>query len=1101
MRDVQLESFTYVCHVSCFLNRWAMEIACSDFSVCNIAIITAIRYLEGRLSLILQREPPMDLKPAQIPRLKDDRTDKVEDLLEDLLERDMVLGLTEELKWKVNLSIESVLRRMKEFENVTVEHKVKSIVKTNFELKDELESWQRAVFREERELKQEKLEYEVKSKFKQVMDLRKKLKAELGHASKDEIVFLVRLKRALILDVAFIRECMAGLEEKLSLEVKHLEPKLRGEVELLLQRGRVPEYELIGRNPGLEIDQPEVKLKKGLKLPVDRVHELQNKIACIEELVRILETGHRRQELDQEESNFKQKLEFLLERERGSPHEMQYRDYQVLKFVLDQERRWKGELQERKENPVAFLIERNRELEHKRKDVHVNREQELGREWIAETWKAWTLLSKCEGELTSTELAWVRNRFHELEQLEVNLTAEEELESLLIKEGRLYDELTSNSEPSVRQFDRIMEGLVDDFQLSQIFSTTEGKFKSYQLPTEDLIGFFYGSKQREIEESKKKLETLKERKPELIHEMEMELNRKRDHEVKGAQCWTAWVENELMPQGRENLMMKKYRWLRLNMLTSKLKKQLEQGLERELDRVRNTSMAYSARSREYGRGIGNGVWELYLRVLEKEIMEMNPYLVAEFLHGSFKYEEYTNFLEGLHDVESIVNEDILICHSPGGKWVLEANGFQKNHILRKRNGELSCDHETPQRAIEKVTHFSFTNDDSYLVYLTDNGLLHALSLDTGTVLTSVSNNNVVYFTWQCECGYFFRSDTEEKAILFSDLFSPFKFIPASLVELAVPEKTIAAVFYSTNTVLAVSSDLKVSFWQTPEAKDGFSFSFISQFLLDRPGLEVKNCALSPNGQHIAINQGSRLMLYTFKDFSLAETDTVFIEEFGYTVSCIAFSGDSASLLLCIQAFRSFTRGDVWDVVGKFVSSSVKSQKLVAVECCRLSSDKQEVILCGQYQIEIWKYGESSCHLLTTIHVENIHHSLRFSQCIVSSDNQLLVCCIGNTILIYRRNASNVNSSKRVLHGHLCKVEFCRFLKENRYLISYGIDGKVFLWDTSGQEDRCKAVGFTKIPVDTVVCMAVSPDEEKIVCFSSINLMCLVKLCNLKSFSQ
>ena len=119
----------------------------------------------------------------------------------------------------------------------------------------------------------------------------------------------------------------------------------------------------------------------------------------------------------------------------------------------------------------------------------------------------------------------------------------------------------------------------------------------------------------------------------------------------------------------------------------------------------------------------------------------------------------------------------------------------------------------------------------------------------------------------------------------------------------------------------------------------------------------------------------------------------------------------------------------------------------------------------------------------------MYHSLRFSQYIVSSDNQLLVCCIANTILIYRRNASNVNSSKRVLHGHLGRVEFCRFLKENRYLISYGIDGMVFLWDII----ECKAVGFTKIPLDTVACMAVSPDGKKIVCYSSTNLMCLVKL--------
>ncbi|PFX12187.1 hypothetical protein AWC38_SpisGene23893 [Stylophora pistillata] len=701
--NVQLEPFTYICHVSYFVNRWAMEIACSDVSVCNIAIITAIRYLEGSLGHRLQREPPVDLKPAVIPQLSAECTDRVEELLEDLLERDMDLGLAEELKRKVNVNLETVLKRIKELEE------------------------------------QQRMKLEQISGLEQELDL------------KDEIVFLLRLKRVLNPEVESIRLCMA----------LDLEPNLR-----------------------------------------------------------------------------------------------------------------------------------------------------------------------------------------------------------------------------------------------------------------------------------------------------------------------------------------------LNLLARKLKKQLEQVLKHE--RYRSRGLSYSL-ERLHFEGIG--VWEPYLRVLKEEKMEMDPNLARELQHGSIECEDCTNLPEWLHDVESIVNEHIFICHSPGGKWVLEADGFRNKHILRKRNRELSCDHETPQRDIEKFTRFSFTKNDSYFVYLTDNGLLHALSLETGAVLTSLPNNQIMYFTRQVPhaCGYFFCSDTEEKVILLSDLFSPFKFIPASPVELAVVEKTIAAVFCSTNTVLAVGSDLNVSFWQTPEAQDGFSF--ISKSLLNTSGLQVKNCALSPNGQHIAIYQGSKLMLYTMTDFTLAETDTVFEEQFGCTVSSLTFSGDSASLLLCIQAFPNFTRGDVWDVVGKVVSSSVKSQNLFTVECCCLLSDKQEVILCGQYQIEIWKYGESSCHLLTLIHVEKIYHSLRFTQCIVSSDNQLLVCCIANTILIYRRNTSNVNSSKRVLHGHLGKIEFFQFLKEDRYLISYGIDGMVFLWDTSGQEDRCKAVGFTKIPLDTVVCMAVSPDEEKIVCFSSINLMCLALLSVISVFED
>ena len=801
-RDIQLDPFTFICHVSYFVNRGVMEIAFSDFSVCNIAIVTAMRYLEGIANLKLEWEPPVKLKPDP----KAESTAKLEELLEDLLMRDIALRLIEELKRTMNLKLESILRRIKELENVTKEHEIRSSVITKRELKNELH-------------------------------------------------LLLRQKRKLNIEVLFIQRCMAQLERKLSFEVKYLETKLKEEVELLLGRERALRHELIGRNRDLEIDQRELKLKQGLKLTVERVRELQNKLACLEELKRMLE--------------------------------------------------------------------------------------------------------ECE-----------------------------------------------------------------------------------------------------------------ERKRELMHQMEMELSRKRDHEVKGAQCWTAWVEKELMLKGGENLLMNEYRWFRPNLLARKIKKQLELRPDAELE-----------------------VWKSYLSVLRKDKMEMHPSLVKEFQHGSIKFEDYTYLPEGLHDVESKFNEDILIYLSPGEKWVLEADGFRNKNVLRKRNRELTCDHETLQYDIGNFTCFSFTKDDLYLAYLTENGSLHALSLETGTVLTCVSTNQIRYFTKQHECGYLFCSDTEEKTFLLSDLSSPFKFISASPAELPVVEKTIAAVFCSTNTILTVGSDLKVSFWHTAEAKEGSRF--ISQSLLDTSDLQVKNCVLSPNGQLIAIHQGSKLMLYTFTNFSLVETRTVFTEEFGDTILSMTFSGDSASLLYCIGVWQSFTRGVVWDVVGKLMSSSVKSQALIAVECCCISSGKQEIMLCGKYQIEIWKYGERSCHLLTTIRVEKMYHSLRFSQCIVSSDNQLLVCCIANTILVYRRSALDINSSKRVLLGHLGKIEFCRFLKENRYLISYGIDGMVFLWDTI----EFKAVGFERIPLDTVACMAVSPDEEEVVCYSYTNLICVVKLCELKSPSH
>ena len=892
-RDIQLDPFTYICHVSYFVKREAMEIAFSDLSVCNIAIMTAIRYLEGSLRLKLVWEPPVELKPAKMSDLKAESTVKLKELLEDLLMRDMALGLTKGLERKVNLDLESVWRRIKELEDVIKEPRNRE--KTIWEPENEQHDLDELIWRTGALQYKKELIEKQSSNLTQRGDL------------KSELDILLRRKWALNDEVVLIQECMTQLERKLSLEVKHLEPKLKEEVELLLERKRVLEHELNGRNRDLEIDQQELIVKQELKLTVERVCELQNKLARLEELKRSLER-QRGQELDQVESNLKQELDYPLEEEpelRDEIDEMEFLDYQELELILYSIITW--------EKPL-----------------------------------------------------------------------------------------------------------------------------------------------------------LKERKRELMHEMEMELSRKGDHEVEGAQCWSAWVEKELMLKGGEDLIMKEYRWYWLNLLTRKIKKQLELRPDAEL-----------------------AVWESYSSVLLQDKMEMHPSLVKEFQHGSIKFEDYTYLPEGLHDVESKVNEDILIYLSPGEKWVLEADDFRNKNVLRKRNPELSCDHETLQCNIGKFTRFSFTKDDLYLVYLTDNGSLHALSLETGTVLTCVPSNPIVYFTQQHEWGYFFCSNTEEKAILFSDLSSPFKFISAFPV---VVEKTIAAVFCSINTVLSVGSDSKVSFWQTNEAIEGSRFIFQSHH--DTSDLEVKNCALSPNGQLIAIHQGSKLMLYTFTDFSLVETRTVFTEEFGYTISSLAFSGDSASLLYCIRVWQSFTRGDVWDVVGKLVSSSVKSQAFVVVECCCISSGKQEIMLCGKYQIEIWKYGERSCHLLTTLHVEEMYHSVRFSQCIVSSDDQLLVCCMANTILVYRRNALNINSSKRVLLGHLGKIEFCRFLKENRYLISYGIDGMVFLWDTI----EFKAVGFARVPLDTVG-MAVSPDEEKAVCYSSTDLTCVVKLCELKSPSH
>ena len=92
--------------------------------------------------------------------------------------------------------------------------------------------------------------------------------------------------------------------------------------------------------------------------------------------------------------------------------------------------------------------------------------------------------------------------------------------------------------------------------------------------------------------------------------------------------------------------------------------------------------------------------------------------------------------------------------------------------------------------------------------------------------------------------------------------------------------------------------------------------------------------------------------------------------------------------------------------------------------------------------------------------------------------------------------ANVHSSRQILRGHLGKIEFCRFLKVNRYLISYAVDGMVFLWDLT----ESKAIAFTRIKQgeEKIASMALSPEEDRLVCFFTSDRVCIIKLCKLES---
>ena len=419
---------------------------------------------------------------------------------------------------------------------------------------------------------------------------------------------------------------------------------------------------------------------------------------------------------------------------------------------------------------------------------------------------------------------------------------------------------------------------------------------------------------------------------------------------------------------------------------------------------------------------------------------------------------------------------------------IDVEGFLLLQATNLKDGKFIAE----RKMISKFTYSTITKDGLYVVY-SCGGSLHAESLETGAVFTSVSGLDRHYFAKEKRVGYLFRCAAEEKAIFLTNLSSPLKFLvmPPSLVE------TIASMFLSIDSVMSVSSDSRLMLWQTTTFADKEIFTCVSKFSLTASSpksVHVKNCVLSSDGSLIAIHQETKVELYSFAKSELKLLHSVFESTYEFVVAYFAFSADSTTLLFYTQDSRNDSHFYSWDIKEEVFSASFKSPGFLAAECCYVSSDKRELVLCGNYEIEIWVYAEHTCRLLTRLAVDKPYHSVGFSQCTMSVDKQFLVCCIADVILVYCLNASNINSSKRVLCGHLGRIEFCRFLKINRYLISYGVDGMIFLWDIG----ESKAVGFIRIAKgqESIVSMAVSPEEDRAVCFMSSGRVLMLTLSRL-----
>ena len=400
------------------------------------------------------------------------------------------------------------------------------------------------------------------------------------------------------------------------------------------------------------------------------------------------------------------------------------------------------------------------------------------------------------------------------------------------------------------------------------------------------------------------------------------------------------------------------------------------------------------------------------------------------------------------------------------------------------------DHENPRHVIKGVKAFAFTDDCSVFLYLSTVKLLCALSLQTGTTLLSVSGCTPLYLRPEGLVGYCFRTGDEERNIFVKDF--PRGFIECVWTKFYLRWSEIA--FSSTDTLKSICFGPTLSVWKIANV-DVPSVECISNSCLmvgESPFREFepyKNCVFSCSGELLATQKSSRILLFKQERFVC----TVF-EERDCNISCMIFSPNSALFLICIEKNKKVPKFFVWDVQERAVSASCDSFYLPSVECCCFSSDNAKVFICGQRSIQIWEHTGNSCRLLKMLEPSGIcRESDKFTHCTVSSNDKLLACCFGDKILLY--SEAEQASVLQIPHCHLGRVDFCQFLKGTRYLMSYGVDGVVLLRDLNDRQ----AVAYARITqeMESIVRVAMSPEEDKVVCLTSDSRLKVIKLCGLK----
>ena len=429
--------------------------------------------------------------------------------------------------------------------------------------------------------------------------------------------------------------------------------------------------------------------------------------------------------------------------------------------------------------------------------------------------------------------------------------------------------------------------------------------------------------------------------------------------------------------------------------------------------------------------------------------------------------------------------------SPDGTWIAVKRPYSNTVCLFKRSVLEQFDMKKPDNVIGNVEQFAFTDDSCLFLFVTRRRSLHALSLQTGTILSSASGYIPLHCTPEEHVGYFFHARGEEK-IIFVRQF-PQSFL--NLFSFSSHERPLAVAFTSVDTIWTLFSDCTVASWKTSGVDKSIAFCGLPRTRASfSDNIQAKKAVFSPDGKLIAIHRETNISLLNCHTVLYSS----FVGECEHITSYLTFSPDSSLFLYCISSSNNHPLFYVLGVQKKVMSITFDSPLgRQPVHCCCFSADNTKLILCCAFQVSVWEYYElQPCRLLANVEPSGPFSLFdRFSHCTVSSDNKLLACCIVDRILIYPLDAAAGDQFILQLpRAHLGRIEFCQFLKRTRYLISNGVDGTVFLWDLR----EWKAIAYARVAKgrETIVSLAVSPKEDDVVCFTSFGRLTRIKLCGL-----